>query len=205
MSFTNYVFTRFNLGLYSENPYKINNPDEWMEHRIDLFLQHCLPSMRQQTASFIWVMAFDRKTKDIHLGQLDHFDRIPVIFVFDMQPHEWLREQEPRTPWLITTRLDNDDLLYPNAIESIQANFRQQIEIIDIDYRVVYIATGLAFPSNRPKANSPFLSLVEPWSNNIMTAMGRPHSIMTDLYPSRKLGVLADQIIHDRNIKNQIP
>lgn len=206
MIFKHYILTRYNLGIYNQsNPYaeKVGNPKEWMTHRETLF-NRCAKSIQQQTKSdFTWLIALDEQTDKETIEKI--LSRKIDIKIIHEQPHVWLRKQTPEAEWLITSRIDNDDVFHPEFIETIQNNFRNVEEIIDIDYEVIDIKTGIKYPSLRTRANSPFLSLAEIWGNNVMTAMGKAHSIMPEYYNSRKLGILAIQIIHDRNILNKTP
>ena len=199
MKYKHIILTRFNLGLYTDNPYKIENPDKWMDTRIKLFESTAFPSIMKQTnRNFTWLMAFDLNTPERFTRLYDYCDKIEVCFE---QPHLFLRNQEPEAEWLITTRLDNDDIIEPHFIDEIQRQFRAETEIIDVDY----IKTDFRFkaPSFRKRPNSPFLSLIEKWEKNIITAMGYPHSTMPDYFPARKIDkVLAKMVIHENNIIN---
>lgn len=204
MKFKHFILTRFNLGLYDKNnPYaeKVGDPDEWMKHRSKLFDKCVISILDQTNKNFTWVIAVDPAT----FGTIKINEKsVNVNFVTE-QPHVWLKRQQIEASWIITSRIDNDDIYFPNFVESIQSNFREQEEIIDIDYEVLESKTGNKYPSMRPRANSPFLSLVEPWTDNITTAMGKPHTIMPEFFNSRKLGVLATQVIHEKNVSNKIP
>lgn len=202
-----YLLTRWNLGIYSpENPYrdKVGNIAEWTGHRIALFEKYCLPSIIVQTCKeFVWLMAFDRNTPDWLLERYALIEQVRLIFE---QPHEWLRKQPPTDEWLLTTRLDNDDMYRTDTIQRLHDAFDEREEVIDIGYDVLDLATWRSYPSGRTRNNSPFLSLSEPWTAHPMTAMGRPHTVMVDQYPNRRLdGTLATQIIHERNIINKTP
>jgi hypothetical protein len=202
MKFKHYILTRYNLGIYDKNnPYSesVGNPEEWMKHRMPLF-QKCIDGMiRQTNQKFIWVIAVDEKTDIVFKTNLE---RVKIV---NEQPHQWLRRQPCEAEWIITSRLDNDDYYHMDFVKKIQENFREVEEVIDIDYEVLESYTGIKYPSKRERANSPFLSLVEKWTDKINTAMGRPHTVMPDIYHSRKLGVLATQVIHDKNVCNKIP
>ena len=200
-TFKHYILTRFNLGLYSDNPYKIADPDRWMDHRIKLFNEYCAPSVKSQTCQdFTWIIAFDPETPGKLMNRIEFVEN---TFITMTQPHLFLREQKPESDWLITSRFDNDDIYKPEFVESIQNEFRERREIIDIDYLGWHKEADRYYSSGRVRANSPFLSVCEPWINPL-TALGRPHTYMVDEMPSRKLDVLAIQIIHERNIINKI-
>jgi len=196
-----YILTRFNLGLYTTNPHKIADPDQWMQHRIALFRKYTLPSLQDQTCQdYTWLLGFDPETPNKYLEPF----QIAGIKICYERPDFWLKQQTAKDDWLITSRLDNDDILLPDFVIEIQKAFRSQREVIDVDYIARDLKTGIDYTSNRFKANGPFLSLCEPWEN-ITTALGRPHSEMPNYYEARRLsGYHAIQLIHDRNLMNKI-
>ena len=200
MKYKHYILTRFNLGLYSDNPYKVENPDKWMDTRIELFEKTAFPSIMKQTnKNFTWLMAFDINTPQKYTRLYDYCDKIEVCFE---RPDDYLRRQEREMEWLITSRFDNDDIYDPQFVAEIQRNFRPIEEIIDVDYTKTNLIDK-EIPTSRVKPNSPFLSLVEKWENNVKTAMAYPHSNMTAYFRSRKLNkVLAKMVIHENNQSN---
>lgn len=205
MIFKHYILTRFNLGIYDNSgPYaeKIKDADRWMEHRVKLFERYCLPSVQVQTCQgFTWLMAFDPRTDSRYIEQYDYLPFVQICFE---QPHKYLSRISPTADWLITSRFDNDDMYRPDFVEQVQQAFEWRTGIIDIDYEVMDIHTGKRYRSMRRAANSPFLSLAEPWQESPVTALGHPHSNMIEYYEWVKLGVLATQVIHDRNIMNKV-
>ena len=206
MDYKHYILTRFNLGVYDQNnayAELVGDPHEWMEHRLRLFEETTFPSiLEQENKNFTWLIAFDERTPDAVINRYDYCDNVEICFE---QPHLYLRCEDPTHDWLITTRLDNDDILLPEFTAVIQAEAREFKEVIDIEYQKLRFRQFIKYPSLRPRPNSPFLSLVEPWGDDIMTALGRPHTVMPDVYEARKLPqVLAYQVIHDRNVSNKI-
>ena len=202
MKFKHYILTRFNLGLYSQNPYNIPDVHEWMVHRLILFDNITLPSIQAQTCQdFTWVLAFDELTPISVISEFDCLERVKIIYE---QPHIWLRKQKIETDWLITSRFDNDDYYLPEFVETIQGEFSERLEIIDIKYMQKKINNDRLFDTRRRRCNSPFISLVEPWME-VKTAMDKKHTVMPDSYPSRKIDkVLAYMIIHEMNVINKI-
>ena len=201
------ILTRWNLGIYStDNPYrdKVGDVAKWTDDRVRLFETYCLPSVLDQTSqAFTWLMAFDPNSPGWLLDKYEHLEGVEIIFE---QPHLWLRKQDPVAEWLITSRFDNDDIYSPTFVEEIHGAFREQEEIIDIKYQIWDTSTWAEYNSTRTRNNSPFLSLIEPWSALPMTAMGRPHTNMVDLFQNRRIEkYLATQVIHGRNIMNKIP
>lgn len=207
MKFKHYILTRFNLGLYTTNPYKIKNPDKWMETRIKLFEKTAFPSIQKQTnKNFTWLMAFDKETPERFKRIYDYCDSIEICHE---QPHQYLKLKDPENEFIITSRFDNDDIYEPMFVEEIQKvatvlinTGRTATLIIDIKYLKTNFK--LTTPSGRKRANSPFLSLFEPWGEDINTALEYSHSTMPNYFSSIKIPMpLAKMVIHDNNIANK--
>lgn len=67
------------------------------------------------------------------------------------------------TPWIIHTRLDNDDLLHPDFVKKVQARFRNMPMVIDTKGYRKKEETGevVKFTFYNNKTTSPFLSLIQ--------------------------------------------
>ena len=211
MKYNHYIFTRFNLlddfdGLKTiyNNP-DVPDPDEWMEHRMELFRKFTLPSMQQQTCQdFKWLLSFAPETPPRYIEEVIRYENAIIICQY---PRTWLRRHFTEG-WLITSRIDNDDYYMPEFVETIQN--QEDIfepEIVDIDYRQLEQATGRLYTSARATPNSPFLSLVEHIKpgNEPKTCYYCSHTNMPQHFRARKINdPLAVMVIHDRNISNNI-
>jgi hypothetical protein len=205
MTFTHYILTRYNVGLYTDNPYKVSNPSEWMKHRLELF-KDCRESVLSQDVVFQWVIAVDENTPQ---EELDLIFTDPRMIMYHGNLKDVFNSIKPSTDWVITTRLDNDDTYNEGALEAIQEQFLAKHHhslkyVIDIDYYKTF--KGNDYPSNRSRANSPFLSLVEfvP-KRELLTAFDKMHSYMPDHYKSIKIkDQLANMVIHDKNQCNKL-
>ena len=200
-----FVFTRWNLlsadvSIYN-NP-AIKDPEAWMEHRMLFFEKYTLPSMLAQTdKDFIWLLAFDEQTPYDIIRRYDYYDNIKIIFQY---PKDWL-VNEVYDEWIITTRLDNDDYVYPTFIENIKSYFDKEEMVIDVEYVQYDHYTGKHYTSNRRPPNGPFLSLAEYVRDTPKTCYYCSHSKMAECFPAIKIPkILAKMIIHDRNISNHI-
>lgn len=133
MIFKHYILTRWNLLDAKTDVYNFGhkNPNEWMQYRIFLFDKYCLPSIMNQTCqNFNWLLAFSKKTDPAILKKYESFKNIQIIFE---HPTNWLRNNYS-DEWLLTSRLDNDDILEPDFIEEIQKRFRKKTEIIESEH-----------------------------------------------------------------------
>ena len=197
--------TRFNNGIYDREDAK-----DWMQDRIKLF-KLTRESVLSQKGDFKWIISFDERTPKNVIDKCITDDRMIVTF---KDVRECFSEIEVDTDWVITTRLDNDDIYLDGAVEAIQENFNNYVHVIDIDYFQYETKTNKKFTSNRKAANSPFLSLVEP-SNYVRTCYCRPHHLLLSGYPSEsgeKISIPAKKInnpfalmvIHSDNMANKI-
>lgn len=203
--FKHYLLMRYNIGLFSTNPYNLKDPNDYMVKRLPMFTRF-LSSLSQQTNdNYTIVIGFDYETPDKYIDEvvalLDVYG-INYKLVYE-QPSEWIKRLEAKAEWLITSRIDNDDEYYPGFIDTIQNNFRERREVLDVFG--VQCHQGVFYSSGRPSANSPFITLVEPWDMP-KTVHHRPHSIMNGEYNARFVGShpLYIQHIHDHNLANKL-
>jgi len=195
--FKHVILTRFNLGVYDRE-----DADEWMSNRMWMFRATRL-SVLSQEEEFEWVICVDYLTPKQYLRDIDIDDRITLTY---LHPKDYFKQRYIEEPWVITTRLDNDDLYKPGAIKAIQDCFTEQEIIIDLKYEQYELNTGSYYDSDRPNPNGPFLSLVEK-SYNIRTCYARPHNKMSEDWPTAIFAsreILALMVIHDNNIGNKI-
>lgn len=171
--FNHYLITRFNLRNPKWDVTKNNEAlltDQWMEHRIGLFSDFCLPSIVAQTnKNFTWLLYFDVTTPDRFRKQIEELtagqSNIRTFFIDgmpDFYPQvKKLIADEADQPYLITSRIDNDDCIHRNFIDEIQKQFKSQ------DYRAIDILKGYSLLTNplmlgkKEHVFNPFISLIE--------------------------------------------
>lgn len=213
--FSHFILTRFNNGVY-DNP-KVEDPARWMRERIKLF-RATRESVLSQEGDFKWVLSFDENTPDKDIDKIITDERM-IATAVDIR--NFFDDYEVDTEWVITSRMDNDDLYLPGAVKAIQDRFTEQIYLIDIDYYQYDLESMQKYTSgNESKGqryrmlnNGPFLSLVES-SKWIKTCYSRPHTKMPDGYPFENgyfpianckiEEPLAMMVIHDENMMNKI-
>ena len=153
------------------------------------------------------------------------------IKIIHEYPADWLRRQYNKTlfdgDWIITSRVDNDDTVYPDYIQRVQEQFNEKFLLVDTDGLQRDVRTGKHYTVNRDSNNSPFISLIEqvgtPWQSiskdqnerdifkkntegmPIKTVYFCSHSKMEYHFPSMKIQEkLYKMNIHDRNVINKI-
>lgn len=132
-----FVLTRFNIrtelwvGRTDKNSGAVLT-EEWLEQRVALFKQYCLPSMVQQsTERFHWLIYLD---VDSPPALREYFTTLEQQYPFiypqyvpnhremlkEVRLYSYIQMRRHNCSFLITTRLDNDDALSRDALARIQ-------------------------------------------------------------------------------------
>lgn len=138
-TFKHFIITRFNLRFdkASWNNDKNNNTtlsSDWMSYRMDLFRNYCLPSVLNQSCNnFEWHIYLDSNTSSLikkEFSQLSQNNRLinPIYLdgAKDFQTRykeNILSNVDKTTKYVITSRLDNDDILHSEYVSRIQNEF----------------------------------------------------------------------------------
>lgn len=171
--FIHYLITRFNLKITGAGPEgmtSVEMTEEWLDIRLNLFLKYCVPSVLEQTnKNFTWLIYFDKSTPTSITNQIsflqNQFPGTILVFVDDfasMLTDISSRIKSSHSPYVITSRLDNDDLISNSFIEDIQNSFLPEHNLI------LNFNSGFEFSAwdhvmkkwnNRP--HNQFISLIE--------------------------------------------
>jgi hypothetical protein len=217
-SFKHYLITRFNLRKKEWTLSKNNESvltDDWMEHRMGLFKNFCLPSVANQSCKrFQWLIFFDINTDsrfkqeiEILLKPFAHFQGFFVDGMEAFRPavQDLIEKDSQETPYIITSRIDNDDCIHRDFIKTIQKQFNFQ------DFMAVDILKGYTLqisPSimlgKKEHIYNPFISLIEK-NNSPKTVWFSDHNMWKK--ESRRIEVshkrLWMSIIHEKNKVNE--
>lgn len=218
--FEHFIVTRFNLRVSewktTKNGLDVLS-DEWMDDRLEKFEKYCLPSvLNQKNKNFKWLIFFDKMTSNKYLQKIDDLTKISSnIYCYFINGITELKQAftdaiksfpAKDNKWIITTRLDNDDIIHEKFVEEIQNNFTPVHETI-IDLR-----NGLQLNIQKEQAEvkelhnefNPFISLIEN-CEQFQTVISKPHRdwksakniIVLDAYP------LWIEVIHTNNKLNE--
>lgn len=185
--FKHYLITRFNL---KKSDWKTNKnnidvlTDEWHKNRFELFTNFCVPTIASQSnKNFEWLVFFDTSTKDSFRKiikdiekQLPNFKPIFVDGMDNFLPTIKSLVSSCSSEYIITSRVDNDDCLSKNFIESVQKKFESQ-HFLAIDYIKGYtlqIQPKIKLGYKLHQYN-PFTSLIE-INKNPKTIWSIPHN-----------------------------
>ncbi len=186
--FTHYLVTRFNVNIRGNGPEYIESGSrgaQWEEERLPLFETICTSSVQGQTSrDFTWLIYCDTHTSDDIIRQIKSItSQLPNVEVhlvdgFDeMVSHLRTRCSDSPTPFVITSRLDNDDAIGIQYIETIQRNFSSQEMVINLLGGINYHVSRKLMTHLRHKEHNHFSSVVEKIQDNVplRTIMGFSH------------------------------
>lgn len=230
--FQHFLLTQFNLKNFPQGEHA--NEEAWIEwtrNRITLFRKYCLPSiLNQSDQDFTWILYFDQDTPDEFrpfIEELQAISNIQIVFFqgmdeFDIRYMDPIKAlSSPDSPWILTSRMDNDDALHRDAIRMIRSNFRaKQGFLISLSSGYVLDPQEMTL-SHYYYPMSPFISLVERNNGRFRGIFQRGHTRWNEL----RLGVIKElwheyfnpagrkayfvvdkplwiQIVHGENISN---
>jgi len=130
-SFRHVLLTRFNVRMRGTAD---QLPDSWLVSRLSLFEQFTLPAIRSQTKQpDSWLIFCDDRSPGWFRTQLGgllpepHYEALWVSEVFGGDVCSRAVEERIRGgKYLITTRVDNDDIVARDFIQEVQAQFDEQ-------------------------------------------------------------------------------
>lgn len=143
MKYKHFIITRFNLK--SDSPAMLKDrtgnevlTSDWLVHRFSLFLNYCLPSVINQSCrNFLWLIYFDERTPELirmknSALESKYPDILKVIYAdgyndfLDRYCSDILTFCSDGISHIISTRLDNDDILHTDFVKRIQDQFAGQ-------------------------------------------------------------------------------
>ena len=187
MRFAHFIITQFNLRNFPlSDAAGYEKWIQWTRNRIDLFRKFCLPSMINQTCKdFTWLLFFDSETPPEFDGFIESLKSYKFIEICRCEGindfyADYFDEINKRLPenagWIITTRIDNDDVLHRDAVKTIQLNFEEKHKYL------ISLASGyiLNTADNRMShyfyPMSPFISLIENTGNSPSGVFEKGHT-----------------------------
>jgi hypothetical protein len=208
-SASHFVLTRFNV----RNFYHVSEPtDTWLRERLHLFETYCLPSMAGQTnKDFRWLVLCDSFSPDWFRAEIQRmaggvFEPVFLEGAFNAAAASGIVVERCDSPYVITTRLDNDDAVARDFVDEIQHCFRGQTS------EFVNLVNGAQYSKRkvylRPYTQNPFCSLIEEISNKApATVFISHHYAIQDYAPVRNVATKHPmwlQIIHEGNLLNEV-
>lgn len=219
--FVHVIMTRFNVPTKGWNETRSGfKPltEEWLDDRFRLFRTYVLPSYKNQTnQNYEWLTFFDTNTSDKFRKIISEIQKeyptFKPVFVEDFDEMK-IKAVEiiprfftPETKFVITSELDNDDMLHKDYVKTVQQYFKPVHDLV-IDLRRGY---QLTMQPNRKAVvtvynavANPFVSLAESADNFKTMLKERAHNSYRDyenfsIEDSKEMYI---QIVHQYNLMN---
>ena len=185
---------------------------KWLLERIRLFERHCFPTVASQTnQNFHWLLFFDPQTPSEALAEVRRIagDRPNVHIRFCPV---WTKSEfvaairdvaGPDLPWVLSTRLDNDDGWHEHFVDLLQAQLRPGTREF-LNFTRGYVVSGGRTYLYRHPSNA-FISLSEA-PEPIDTPFAIGHERLGELAPIRQIDAAPAffQMVHGDNFSNKI-
>ena len=211
MKYKHIILTRFNLQFELGNDIYIQ--PSWLDERFRLFERYCLPSIVGQTnQNFTWVILSSEQTptkykerlsqyaqtySNIKLEYCPYYDDVNILYKEIGEKH--IADNN----FLLSTRIDNDDMLSLDFVQTLQSHVKYISDkaIITFPNGIQWferesITCGISYPPNH------FLNFLEP-RQEIRTCLGVDH---TKVNPRKLIQLKQDsmwcEIVHGNNICN---
>jgi hypothetical protein len=219
--FTHLVLTRFSIRS-SGVGYKNQWDEAWFDRRLDLFEQHCLPSVLGQTSQdFTWLVFCDPVTPPevtdrlralsdkITIADCRRYTSVPGKAPDDLRDLD--KFVAPGSEVVITTRLDSDDALHRSALELVQRHAAPFLDSVDEVLLHTFplgckldVTEGVLYRT-RYQQNA-FLSLLERTRNKVEGVMIDSHTRLEKRCPlTRDFSILGwMQVLHGTNVSNSL-
>lgn len=208
-AFRHVLLTRFN----TRRPAEIAPDERWLGNRWPLFERFCVPSVtNQHCRNFDWLIFFDAGTSTTWRERIEASADIagfsPVFldepFTAGAASRAISAMRLDDAPFLITSRLDNDDALAPQFIAAVQAAFRPRpLEFLNLPW-------GYQLADNRiflrPYLASSFASLVEKGDTGAPRTVHFTEHHLIGRHPVRQVWSPPAwlQVVHGANLANEV-
>jgi Putative rhamnosyl transferase len=216
------LLTRFNLPInYARRPGQ-HGDRAWLEHRWALFQEYCIPSVLGQTNhDFIWIIFCWDGTPEWYRARLDGLTksdvRVEVAYLSTSTSGEHLPRLATQRgfdlgPYLLTTRLDNDDAIATSYMETVryaaQRERRRGSELPRVLNTPVGYQLSRGKPYLRVDTKGPFVSMLEraETGRDLSTILAVSHRELAHVFSSRQVWTLPSwlQVLHGENLANEL-
>lgn len=215
LDFDYFVLTRFNADVgYG----KRGLDPEWLDLRFRLFEWFCASSVRgQSNQRFKWLVFFDIETPDRFKANIEEYSTyqnfIPIYVRGKCTDRTYreaiLQHLDPNAQYLITTRLDNDDAICQDYIQTVRDKFEAQaLQFINFTYGYVWHDRKAYIHAH---ASNSFISLIEkiqePTADGFKTVFcGVSHGQVNQVGPlvQVKTKPMWIRVAHGKNIINNV-
>ncbi|TXE15601.1 hypothetical protein ES692_16005 [Psychroserpens burtonensis] len=214
-----YLITRFNLK--NENWHNPNSDNHvlsntWLDERFNIFETYCLPSIENQTnKNFKWLVCFDIDTPKDYSSKIKNLEiHLPFFQPLFIDGFKNLEKDisnfvkaDSQNRFIITTRLDNDDIVHKNFIKTIQNLFQPKSAVININlgYQLILMPNKNYQLRLVKKEHNPFMSVISE-KDNFESVLSKEHHYWKShnhqiINKNERLWI---QFVHGNNVLNDI-
>jgi Putative rhamnosyl transferase len=178
-----FILMRWNLpGALHHSTLKLVADPVWQARRRELFERYCLPSVARQTVrDFTWLFfVYPDVMSQVDLEWFRAQDeRLDVVSVEDPSSSgvpeacEVVTRLAAGDDWVITTRLDSDDVLHPDHLRRVRIGNNGERRAVEFEQGFYYDVLRDEMRHVREAQNA-FVSLLEP-VDEARTVWGWPH------------------------------
>lgn len=170
MNIKHYIITRFSSSTFGYSLEELLNINR-LNEKVDMFINTSYKSLKFQTnQNFEHILLLHKDCPKVIIERLECLD---VTLTFENNANKYIKSKDVSMyDYLITTRLDDDDMLYKNAVKDIQT-------FSNIKFRVVGFQNGCTLEY---KKNRPFI-FSSNYANKGMIALGMSLIQNLNLYP----------------------
>lgn len=208
---------RFDSSVPAEHPW---TDEEYLENRFEIFEKYTFSSLRNQTnQNFIWLVMFHQDTPEKYKEKIRWFQMKmpqfqPLYFASEesVKMKEIIRDYIQKNYagyFVITTRIDNDDLVHEKFVEKIQEGYKE-----DIKLKFLSFVNGLQYDNrsrhilNFYSPNNHFISLFADASKLGSHVLQYNHAFITEEdieidYQKTKFPLWVE-IVHENNVSNAL-
>jgi hypothetical protein len=210
--FTHLILTRFNTAV-GFAPSRQGLDKDWLEARLLLFERYCVPSVAAQScAYFKWLVFCDAASPEWFKEKMSTYgESVSPVYIDGPATDEVIARFVAATgfvssPYLITTRLDNDDAIGVDHLRLVQRAFKRQDREFLVFPFGLQLYRGQLY--NTYWNSNPFLSLVEKVSvdGSFTTVMCVEHNRVRTEGNVRSIISVPQwlQVIHGSNLLNTL-
>ena len=208
--FTHLLLTRFNTSLeFSPSLKRLDR--KWLEARLILFEQYCLPSVVTQSCpNFKWLVFCDADSPKWFKEKMDAYGDLLLPVYIEGPATDQVIARSVATAgivssqYLITTRLDSDDAIGANHLRLVQRAFKRQSRTFLLFPFGLQLYRGQLF--NTYWQSNPFLSMIERISTDgsFTTVMCVEHNLVRTAGEVQCIFSVPQwlQVIHGANLQN---
>ena len=219
-SYQHFILTRFNLKLrYNRGDKPMEQTKEWLDQRFLLFEKYCFPSIQNQVnQNFTWLCMFDVDTPVVFKKKIETYSQyypnfVPLFLSEEEAAQdrkiliEEIKKRSEEATHILTTRIDNDDSLHADMVDSLQKHLRFDNKKVVYSFVSGYqYFERMNFLFRMYYPNNHFLSMIEPNDENLISIMAYRHSRARK--NEEHLDIKTDkpywvEVVHGGNVNNQ--